>query len=108
MKLRSVLRNKKGAGAFGFDEASSALIALMILVVVGVLTVIILNSLGQTSVISSSTYASNVINNTTSGLSTFFGNVGTWLTLLSVTIIVLIVVTVIVVLRRGGEHATSA
>lgn len=95
-KLR---KNKRGAV---LDMAQGFMIGLMAIAIVGVLTIIVLNQLGQTSVISSNTQANQTIGNVTNAIPNFFSNAGTWLTLLSIVVIVAVVVVVIRVFNPGG------
>lgn len=95
--------NKKGV--MGLGTAQAFLIGLLALVIVGVLTLIVLDSLQTTSVGTAAT--SNIINNTSSGLNTFFTNVPTWLTLLAVVVIILIIAAVIFVINKFGRGSGS-
>src|SRR6056297_2828152 len=99
--LRSLLSKKKGV--MGLDVAKSFMVVLLSLVVIGVTVLIVLNSLGDTSVVSSDNDTQNVIDNASDGISDFFTNTGTWLALLAVVIIILIISTVIFVVNRFGK-----
>ncbi|MFB6246869.1 MAG: hypothetical protein ABEI74_04750 [Candidatus Pacearchaeota archaeon] len=100
-------KNKLGlnssSGVMGLDVAKSFLVVLMSLVIIGVTTLIVLNSLGDTSVVKNDNGTKDVINNATSGVSSFFANTGTWLSLLGVVILILIISAVIFVVNRFGS-----
>ena len=51
--------------------------------------------------------AGTIVANTSTGLVTFFANVGTWLTLLSVVVIILIIAAVIIVVNRFGTGTST-
>jgi len=97
--------NKKGQ--LGMDIAKSFMLGLMTLLVIGVTVLIVLNSLADTSVISSDVDATNVIGNGSDGISDFFSSTGTWLALLGVVVIILIISVVITVVNRFGGGRSS-
>ncbi len=100
--MRKITRDKRGV--MGLSTAQAFVIGLLSLVIIGVLTIIVLNSLNDTSVLPASSVGANatndIISNTSAGLVTFFTNTGTWLTLLSVVVIILIIAAVIVVVNK--------
>jgi len=102
--MKSILKNKKGQ--LGMDVAKGFLLGLLSLLVIGVTVLIVLNSLGDTSVISSNSDAGTVINNSSTGLVSFFSSTTTWLALLGVVIIILIISVVISVVNRFGRGRT--
>lgn len=99
--MRKIIKNKKGV--MGLSTAQAFVIGLLALVIVGVLTLITLESLRGIGVSTGNINSTgNIINNTTSGMTTFFTNVPTWLTLLAVVVIILIIAAVIFVINRFG------
>jgi len=97
------LKAKKGQ--MGLNVAKTFVLALLSLVVIGVTVLIVLNSLGNTSVVSDDNDTQSVIDNASTGMTEFFSNVTTWLALLAVVIIILIISVVIRVVNRfGGEQ----
>ncbi len=107
--MRKITKDKRGV--MGLSTAQAFVVGLLSLVIIGVLTIIVLNSLNSAGVLPASSIAANatndIISNTSAGLVTFFTNTGTWLTLLSVVVIILIIAAVIVVVNKfsgpGGE-----
>ena len=99
LKFNLSPKNKKGAA--GLDFAQKFMIALLSVSIIGVLTILVLTQLGNTSVISTNVNANNTIQNVSNAIPSFFSNAGTWLTLLSIVIIVLVVVIVIRVFQPG-------
>ena len=104
--MRSLLKSKKGV--MGLDVAKAFMITLLSLVVIGVTVLIVLNSLGDTSVVSDDNETLGVINNASQGISDFFSNTTTWLALLAVVIIILIISMVILVVNRFGSGGTTS
>lgn len=100
-KRRSLVDDNRGV--LGLDIAKQFMIALMVLLIIGVTVLIVLNSLGDTSVVSSDNETTNVINNGSSAIEDFFSNTGTWVALLVVVVIILILAVVIrtVTAKRG-------
>lgn len=101
--LKSKLGLDNTQGVMGLNVAKSFLVVLMSLVIIGVTTLIVLNSLGDTSVVQDDNGTEDVINNATDGVSSFFENTGTWLSLLGVVILILIISAVIFVVNRFGS-----
>jgi len=102
MKLDNLLQRQKKS-QMGLGVAKTFVIALLSLVVIGVTVLIVLNSLGDTSVVSGDNDTESVINNASSGLNDFFSNTGTWLALLAVVIIILIISVVVTVVNQFGK-----
>jgi len=103
--MESILERKKGQ--LGMDVAKSFMLGLMTLLVIGVTVLIVLNSLGETSVISGDADATAVIGNGSEGITDFFSNTTTWLALLGVVVIILIIAIVISVVNRFGGGRTT-
>lgn len=102
MKLKSLIKKDK-RGVMGLNVAKGFLMILLGLVVLGVTFMIVLNELGDTSIVSGDNDTQNIISNATSGAADFFSNTGTWLSLLSVVILILIISVVILVVNRFGS-----
>jgi len=102
--LKSLLPKDK-RGVMGLGTAKGFLLGLLSLVLIAVSMVIVLVQLDSSGAGNSQT--SQIINNTTVAAADLFGNVGTWLTLLSVVIIILIIAGVIVVINRFDQTATG-
>ncbi len=107
MKLRKLLFKNKRA-ILGMNTAQQFIIGILTLVILSVMVLVILASLLNTSLISSNKGAAAIINNTTAGLSSLFGNAVTWFTLLGLVIIILIIGVVIGVVRGFGAGAGAA
>ena len=103
--LKNTLKNKRGAGAL--DMATKVFGALLVLGVMGFVFIIIFGNLQSSSGFATSTQGYNdtqsVTQNLTGGAASFFGNAGTWLTLLSVVIIISIVALVIAKVKGDKE-----
>lgn len=93
---------KDKRGVMGLDTGKAFLVALLSMIVIGVVFMVVLNALGDTTIVSGDTDTANIITNATSAASDFFSNTGTWLSLLSIVILILIIVVVIVVVNRTG------
>ena len=63
--------------------------------------------ISYTYTITSDSDTQAVIGNTTSGLNSFFSNIGVWLSLLGVVIIILIIAAVVAVVNRFGNSAQT-
>jgi len=86
----------------GLSTAQAFILGLLSLVIVGVLTIIVLDAL-QSATSAGTTARNNsdlITANASEGLVSFFSNTGTWLTLLSVVVIILIIAAVILVVNR--------
>ena len=105
MKLKSILKNKKGV--LGLDTAKLFVLAILSLVIVSVVVLIVLDQLRN--IASSGSYTDNkteeIVGNTSNALADFFADAGTWFTLIGVVIIILIIAVVIVVVNRFGTGA---
>jgi len=106
MKLNKLRQNKRGV--MGLDTAKAFVIGLLSLVLIGVVTMIVLVQLGNTSIVSSDNDTQAVVGNATSGLSDFFSNTTVWLSLLGVVIIILIIAAVVAVVNRFGGVAQDS
>ncbi len=94
--MRKLEINKKGQ--VGLGTARKVMIALMTLGVLAFALIIALNELNSTSV--ATTQTTNIVNNITGGVETFFSNAGTWFALLAIVVIILIVVIVMLAVNK--------
>lgn len=96
MKLKSIKEhtsfNRKGV--VGLDVAKQVMTVLLVLAVFGFVVIVVLSNLNSSSVLTPNSLGANqttaIFNNVSAGVAGFFGNTGTWLTLLAVTVIVAI------------------
>ena len=103
--MKKLKMNKRGT--MGLDTAQSFVLGLLSLVMIGVVFMIVLTQLGNTSVISSDSDTQAIIGNATSGASTFFSNIPTWLSLVAIVILILIIAVVILVVKKFGGGTTA-
>ena len=86
------------------------MLILLVLAVIGFAIVIALATLDNTNVLTAGSYeanqTTNILRNVSGGVSEFFDDTGTWLTLLSVVVIILIIAVVILAVNRfsGGTR----
>lgn len=99
------LRNNK-KGQVGLDTSKAFMLSIMTLVVIAFATIIALSALNNSNATSAGSLERNqttaIFVNTTTGISNFFSNTGTWFALLAVTIIILIITIVIFAVQRFG------
>ncbi|MGV9141816.1 MAG: hypothetical protein ACOC1X_02650 [Promethearchaeota archaeon] len=109
-KMKNILEHmfEKKKGQMGIGVAKTFVVGLLSLVVIGVTVMIVLNSLGDTSVVEDDNATQSVIDNASGGLGDFFTNTGTWLALLAVVIIILIISAVVLVVNRFGEGGAKS
>ena len=106
MKFMNFLKKKKAI--LGMNTAQQFIVGILTLVILAVMVLVILAALQNTSLIQNNTGASNIINNTTAGLSALFSNAVTWFILLGLVIIILIIGVVIGVVRGFGAGTGAA
>ena len=94
-------------GQMGLDVAKSFVVGLLSLVLIGVVTMIVLVQLGDTSIVSDDNDTQAVVSNATSGLNDFFSNSTVWLSLLGVVIIILIISVVVGVVNTFGQGSQA-
>lgn len=106
--MKSIVSKK---GQVGLDTAKAVILALMVLGILAFALIVAMGTLNDTNVLTDSSIADNattdVLNNITTGVSTFFGNATTWFILLGVVVIILIIVIVVVVVQRFGGSRQS-
>lgn len=101
--ISELMKDKKGV--MGLNVAKAFFVILLGLVVLGVVFNIVLNELGNTSIVANDVATQGIIGNATEGSSSFFANTGSWLALLSIVIIILIITVVILAINRFGGSA---
>jgi lipoprotein signal peptidase len=93
-------------GQVGLDTAKQVMLALMTMGVIAFAIIVALASLRTSNALPAGSIeanqTSNILNNITTGTSSFFSNVGTWFSLLAVVIIILIIAIVIFAVNRFG------
>lgn len=104
--MKKLLKAKRGV--LGLDTAKAVMITLLTISVVAIAIIIALSSLQDADILTSGSEAANqtdaVLINVSQGISGFFSNAGTWLTLLAVVVIILIIAIVIVSVGRFGSR----
>lgn len=105
MEIRKLLKKDK-KGVMGLETVREFMLILLVLAVIGFAIVIALATLDDTNVLTTDSYednqTTNILRNVSSGVSEFFDDTGTWLTLLSVVVIILIIAVVILAVNRFG------
>jgi len=104
-QIEDKMMNKKGQ--VGLDVAKSVMLTLLIIGVIAFALIIALASLNDTNVLTSGSLEANqtsaVLQNITSGTSSFFSNTTTWFSLLAIVVIILIIAIVILAVNRFGR-----
>lgn len=99
--MRSLQKSK---GILGLDVAKSVIIFLLVLAVTAIAVILALVSLQNSNIFTAGSQAANdtdnIINNITSGTTTFFSYVPTWMVLLAVVVLIAIVAIIIVAVSR--------
>ena len=103
--MESLLKRRNKKGVMGLETAKAFVVGLLSLVLIGVVTMIVLVQLGNTSIVSTNAATQHVVNNSTTALAEFFSNTTVWLSLLGVVIIILIIAAVVAVVNRFGGQA---
>lgn len=90
----------------GLDTAKSVFLTLFVIAIIGFAIIVAMSSLNNSNVLTANSLEKNqttsVLNNVSTGVSTFFGNTGTWVSLLAVVVIILIIAIVIFAVNRFG------
>ena len=93
MKLSKIM--PKGKGGKAMDGIEDFMTALLVVVVLGFVTIVVAGNLETSTGFAAGSEnqlrTAEVMGNVTDGMSTFFSNTGTWLTILSVGIIITII-----------------
>lgn len=95
-------------GVLGLDTAKLFVLAILTLGVIAFAVIVALNALSTNSGLTgqAATDTTSIMNNITGGVTSFFGNAGTWFALLAIVIIILVIAVVIVAVNRfGGRSA---
>ena len=110
--MKKLLKNKKGI--LGLNTTTQFIVTLLVLAVTAFAVIIALAALDDTNVLTDGSIADNqttaILNNVSTGISSFFGNATTWFSLLAIVVILLIIAIVIVTVRRfevGAGAGTS-
>ncbi len=90
-KLKLKTLNKKGV--VGLEVGKKVMLLLLTMGIIAFALIIALNQLNSTSV--ATTQTTNIVNNITGGVETFFTNATTWFALLGIVVLILIIVIVI-------------
>jgi len=98
-KLKTMYRK----GQVGLDVAKAFMLGILTLGVIAFAIIIAINSLNSSTVSTNAT--TGILNNISSGTSSFFANAGTWFSLLAVVIILLIIAIVLIAVNKfsGGN-----
>jgi len=108
MKLRSLTKKS----ILGLNTVKAFIVVLLSLAIIGIVTLVVLGAIQNANIQTAGSQGANwttgIINNVSSGISSFFGNAGTYFALLGVVVIILIISLVVVVVNRfGGEGQAS-
>ncbi len=104
LKMRKI--NKKGI--LGLDTVKTVIVTLLVLAVTSIAVILALVSINDSNIFTANSQAANdstfIVNNVTSGVTEFFSQVPTFMTLLGVVVLILIIAIVIVAVGRfeGG------
>jgi len=101
-KLKSIL---------GLETVKAFIIVLLSLAIIGVVTLIVLGALQSANVSPTGSYAANgtagIVQNVSTGITSFYNNAPTFFALLAVVVIILIISLVVVVVNRFGGTASG-
>ena len=103
-KVFNKLLFKEKRGVLGLDTAKLFVLAILTLGVIAFAVIIALDALNSNSGLTgqAATDTNDVLQNISSGVVSFFGNAGTWFSLLAIVIIILVISVVIVAVNRFG------
>jgi len=103
---------KNRNGVLGLDTAKQVMITFLILAVTGVAILLALTSLQNANIFTTNSQGYNatngIVNNISSGLSTFFGSTGTIFSILVVVVIILAISIIIWAVGRFGQQTEGA
>ena len=110
MEMKQVVKDKRGV--LGLDTTKAVLIALLTLAVIAVAVILALTSLRDSSIFTTGSEEQNqttsIVGNISSGTTSFFSNVPTFMVLLGVVVLILIISIVIVSVGRFGGGGRGA
>lgn len=110
MELKPLMKSKKGV--LGLDIVKQVIFTLLVLAVVAIALFLALTSLNNAGIFTANSKAANdtnlIINNITSGTTTFFGNIPTIMTILGVVIIIAAITIIIAYVSRFGGGRSEA
>src|SRR5437773_1646167 len=108
-KMMPLLYAKDKKGILGLDTVKGVIISLLTLAVIAISVFLALVSLRNANIFAASSQeanqTTNIINNITSGTSSFFTNVPTIFTLLGVVVLILIISIIIIAVTRFAAPA---
>jgi preprotein translocase subunit SecG len=94
--LKKLQKDKRGV--VGLNTGKKFLLAIMVMAILGFVAIIVLQELDSANPAAAGSLAANqstnIIQNVTGGVDTFFSNAITWFSLLAIVILILIVVIV--------------
>ncbi len=98
------LKRLEKKGVLGLDTAKLFILAILTLGVIAFAVIVALDALNNNSGLTgqAQTDTTNVLQNISGGVVDFFGNAGTWFSLLAIVIIILVIAVVIVAVNRFG------
>jgi hypothetical protein len=109
MKMKSLFNKKLDKrGVMGLDIAKQFVLGILTLAIIGVICLIILGSLYQSSTTLGGVTQEgigSILNNATAGITNFYGNTNIWFGLVGIVVIILIMAVVLVVVNRFGGGA---
>lgn len=105
MNLKKIqIRDNKGQ--VGLDTAKAVMLTLLVIGVIAFAIIVALASLKNSNALGVGSQEKNqtdmILNNITSGTTSFFSNTGTWFALLAVVVIILIIAIVVFAVQRFG------
>lgn len=106
MKMSKIMRKTKGV--VGLDVAEAVIFSLLVIGVVAVASILAMTSLSNSSIFSANSLGANATNqingNFTGGIVSFFGNSGTFFSILAVVVIIALIALIILYIKnfRGG------
>lgn len=105
MKLKPLMKNKRGM--LGLETVKGVMISLLVIAVIAIAVILALVSLRDSGIFTTGSAeangTTNIINNITTGIISFFKNVPTFFVLLGVVVLILIIAIVIYSVSRFGD-----
>ena len=106
------MKFKSRNGVLGLDTAKQVMITFLVLAVIGIAILLALTSLQNANIFTADSQAYNdsnsIINNVSSGLTTFFASTGTVFSILIVVVIILAISIIIWAVGRFGTSSETA
>ena len=108
--MKSLIKSKKKS-ILGLNTIKAFIVVLLSLAIIGVVTLVVLQALNDSSITTAGSTAANgtanIIANVSGGITDFFSNSTTFFALLAVVVIILIISLVVVVVNRFGGGASE-